>query len=107
MRPPTYLLLLGLILILAGSFAAGYFMSPVEVMAQTRSEPPASPWDARMLALDREALDAAYKDRLLHVFEVWMRDDTDQPRRAINGARQARHAYIEVMKEIEKRGQQK
>ncbi|HEY7415727.1 MAG TPA: hypothetical protein VH593_11085 [Ktedonobacteraceae bacterium] len=66
-------------------------------------EPRPSKWDARMLFLDREALDEAYKDRLVHVFAVWMKDDTDQPRRAINGARQARHAYIEVITEIEKR----
>jgi hypothetical protein len=82
-------------------------MSPVEVAAQVHPEPPASPWDARMLALDHEALDSAYRAQLTHLFAVWMKDDAGQPRRAINGARQARHAYIEVMKEITKREQQK
>jgi hypothetical protein len=32
-----------------------------------------------------------------------MKDDHGQPARMVNGARQARHAYIAVMQEIEKR----
>jgi hypothetical protein len=62
-----------------------------------------SPWDSFMLQLDKEALADAYRDQLKHVFSVWMRDDSDQPRRAINGANQARRAYILVRQAIEKR----
>jgi hypothetical protein len=67
------------------------------------AEPPPSKWDADINRLTQEALDEAYRNQLVHLFSVWMKDDTGQPARAVNGARQARHAYISVMVEIEKR----
>jgi hypothetical protein len=62
-----------------------------------------TPWDLHMLELDRKALDEAYVNQLMHLFSVWMKDDSGQPDRAITGARQARRAYILVMDEITKR----
>jgi hypothetical protein len=62
-----------------------------------------TPWDLHMLELDRKALDEAYTDQLMHLFAIWMKDDSGQPDRAITGARQARRAYILVMDEITKR----
>jgi hypothetical protein len=62
-----------------------------------------TPWDAEMLILDKEALAAAYRLQLEHLFTVWMKDDAHQPQRAITGARQARRAFILVRQEIEKR----
>jgi hypothetical protein len=94
-----------LLLLAAFGYLTGRWDEAGAQTAAMHVEPPPSKWDARMLALDREALDEAYKDRLVHVFAVWMRDDTGQPGRAINGARQARHAYIEVMRAIEMREQ--
>ncbi len=69
------------------------------------AEPPPSKWDADLNRLTHEALDEAYRNQLEHVFAIWMKDNAHQPQRAINGARQARHAYIAVMTEIEKRRQ--
>jgi len=65
--------------------------------------PKATPWDARMLELDREALDEAYKDVITHLFEVFVRGDADQPGRTIIGAAKARRSYAQVMEAIERR----
>jgi len=64
-----------------------------------------SKFDPRLIALDKEAMDEAYKERVRHLFEVWMKDETGQPGRAIVGVRQARRAYIEAMGKIEEREQ--
>jgi hypothetical protein len=71
---------------------------------EPRAEPTApSPYDRRLIALDREALDTAYRNQLAKLFGVWMGDDHNQPQRAMTGAARARRAYIAVMKEIEER----
>ena len=63
--------------------------------------------EAHLLALDREALDKAYKDHIGLVFGVWMKDPTDPeaPRRAGNGARNARKGYSISRDRIEEREQ--
>lgn len=65
--------------------------------------PVASPYEARLIVLDREAIDNAYRSKLEQLFSVWLKDDTDQPARAITGANQARRAYTGAMHEIERR----
>ena len=65
-----------------------------------------SPWDTRIIELDIEAVDTAYRDQMHHLFLGWMKDDTDQPDRAIRGAQQARRAYILVRAAIEERAKQ-
>ena len=64
---------------------------------------PSSKWDERMIELDLEALDEAYRDTISKLFAVWMRDPTGQPTRAIVGAQAARRAYILVRQGLEKR----
>jgi|SRR5215467_11537143 len=65
----------------------------------------ASPWDQRMIDLDLEALDEAYKDTITHLFGVFVRGDADQPGRTIIGAAKARRSYVLVREAIEKREQ--
>jgi hypothetical protein len=100
-------IILTLVIVLIILFALalfGYFSGRWdEAGAQVVAEPPTSQWDGDILKLDREALDEAYRDQLSRLFSVWMKDEAGQPRRMINGARQARHAYIEVMRAIEAR----
>lgn len=48
----------------------------------------------RVRVLMIEAIDDALKDQIMHLFETWMKDARDQPRRATIGARQAIRAYI-------------
>ena len=65
---------------------------------------PTSKWDSRMFALDRDAVDEAYKDQLKHLFSIWLKSgDAQAPERAIVGARNLRRAYIGVMEGIDKR----
>ena len=76
--------------------------------AQVRTEvfpaPPASPWDAHLAELDRQALDDAYHEQIKHLFHTWLREvDLGQSTRVQNGARRARAAYIQVRTAIEKR----
>jgi len=71
--------------------------------APVRSEAPPSKYDAHILQLDREAIEAAYREQVVHLFAVWMKDGAGQPGRAATGTRQARAAYIAAMTEIEKR----
>jgi hypothetical protein len=109
-HPYVTFFLLCCVLIAAG--VLGYLASTSGARGQASSEklPPvgtfigrSSPWDTRIVALDKEALDNAYRDQIEKLFSVWMRDDSGQPERAITGARQARRAYILVRTEIEKR----
>lgn len=66
----------------------------------------ASQYDAKLIALDKQALDQAYQQQMVFVFSVWMKDPSvGQPGRATVGFNNARRAYILAMKEIEKREQ--
>ena len=49
-----------------------------------------SPFDGQLTALDVEALDHAYKQYRIKLFEGWMNDPTKQPERAMFGAEKAR-----------------
>jgi hypothetical protein len=87
--------------LLAAIIAWALWMS---ARGEPRPEPPApSPYDRRLIALDREALDAAYRNQLAKLFGVWMGDERNQPQRAMAGAARARRAYIAVKREIEER----
>src|SRR5262245_47785415 len=52
--------------------------------------------DERLLALDREAVDNAYRDQVEHLIQIWFKDESGQPARAINGVRIARKRYIDI-----------
>jgi hypothetical protein len=71
--------------------------------ATGEEQPPFTQWEDRLLALDVEAIDSAYRTHVSHLFEVWMKDATGQPQRAVVGVRSARRAYIQIMQAIETR----
>jgi len=101
-----FLLLIIIVLVILFALAAfGYFSGGWDT-AQGKGflEPPPSPYDDTMRAIEMEAIEEAYRDRLVALFVIWMKDDSGQPARAIQGARKARHAFIAVMNEIVKRG---
>ena len=56
----------------------------------------------RARALMQEGVDAALRDRTKQLFETWMKDDTDQPRRAINGMKHGIAAYTGSRTAVEK-----
>lgn len=73
---------------------------------ETPSDPPRLPpsqFDERILALDTEAIDAAYREHVQRMYAVWMKDDAGQPARALNGVRHAQRAYIRSMEAIKRR----
>jgi hypothetical protein len=59
--------------------------------------------EQKFIELDRAAIEAAYRDQIMHLFEVWMKDDSGQPDRAVKGARQARKAFASSMDAIDER----
>jgi hypothetical protein len=76
----------------------------ISARGEPRPEPfQPSPYDAKLIALDKQALDEAYRTQLAKLFGVWMGDEHNQPQRAMTGAARARRAYIAVMREIEER----
>jgi hypothetical protein len=46
----------------------------------------------------QRSVDNGLQDQVTHLFEQWMRDSTDQPRRAVNGSQTAIIAYIRARK---------
>lgn len=52
----------------------------------------------KVRAILLEALDDALKQQVMHTFEVWMKDDRDQPARARTGVMNAIRAYIGARK---------
>jgi hypothetical protein len=62
-----------------------------------------SKYDDHLLALDKEAVDNAYRDQIEHLIAIWFKDDSGQPGRAINGVHIARKRYIDMQAALEKR----
>jgi hypothetical protein len=77
-------------------------LTPHEAQGES-AQIPSSVYDGRLNELDREAAEQAYKQQLVHLFEVWMKDGTGQPARFQAGIVNARKGYIAAMAEIEKR----
>ena len=85
-----------LLLALIGWLSGGWEDVKAEEIAASR-------FDGDLIELDKEAVKQAYHDQVVHLFAVWMKDETGQPARATVGVRQARRAYIEAMTKIEQR----
>jgi nitric oxide reductase large subunit len=97
----TVVLVIVLLLLLA---AFGYLTGRWEEAAAAPA--PISPYETRLIALDREAIDNAYRSKVEQLFGVWLKDETGQPGRAVVGVTQARKAYAGAMVEIERREQE-
>jgi len=60
-------------------------------------------FEGQLIRLDREAIEAAYRQHVTSIFLTWMRDETGQPDRAIKGVNRARKAYVNSMRAIDQR----
>ena len=102
--PQRIALTVVIVLVILFAFAIAGFLSGrwEEVQAET-ALPPRVPtkWDTRILELDLEALDRAYVENSVRLFSVWMRDESDQPRRMLVGLTQSRRAYNEARDRIQ------
>jgi hypothetical protein len=72
-------------------------------MASAESTPvmcadPASRETVRIIM--SEALDTALKNHIVHMFEVWMKDDRGQPERARTGVTNGVAAYLRASKSV-------
>jgi hypothetical protein len=61
------------------------------------------PIDQHLLAIDKRALDDAYRDHLKLLWSVWLKDDVKVTQRINNGLRISRHAYAVAAEQIERR----
>ena len=89
-----------LLVILFALALFGYLTGGWEAEAQAI---PPSKYDKRIAELDREAIDEAYRDKIIALFGTWLSDPSEQPSRAVKGAQNARRAYIGAMQAIEKK----
>lgn len=94
----------GLLILWFSIFLVGLFASSEGAVSSIPPPLPPSDYDARLVALDKEAIDQAYREQVQHVFGVWMKDpDSNQPNRALTGVRNAQRAYIASMDAIKRR----
>jgi hypothetical protein len=60
-------------------------------------------FEGELVKLDREAIEAAYRQQVTSLFQSWMKDESGQPSRALIGVNRARKAYVDSMKAIDRR----
>lgn len=105
-----FIVALGLLTCLLSIFLVFFLASSQSASAPTQAPYPtllpASEHDGRLLVLDKEAIEAAYREHVQRMYSGWMKDETGQPTRALTGVRQAQRAYIESMSAIKKREEQ-
>jgi hypothetical protein len=74
-----------------------------ELIIPTTKIPVHPKFETRMIAIDREAIDAAYRQQVTALFLNWMKDESGQPGRALHGVERARDAYTRSMEAIDRR----
>jgi hypothetical protein len=89
--------------VVAGMAAVIY--AAVAERAEQREPPLPVPtsFEGQLIKLDREAIEAAYRQHVTSIFLTWMKDETGQPTRAVKGVNRARKAYVDSMRAIDQR----
>jgi hypothetical protein len=74
-------------------------------LAERRDAPFSVPvaFEGQLVRLDREAIEAAYRQQVTSLFLTWMKDEAGQPVRAVKGVNRARKAYVDAMRAIDQR----
>jgi len=62
-----------------------------------------SKYDDRLLELEKQAIDNAYRQKGEDLIRVWFLDESGQPGRFLSGIRAARKKYIDMQNALEKR----
>jgi hypothetical protein len=96
----TFAIVLAILFALA---VYGYMTGAWKVEAAPQPAYEITKFEPRLLELEREAIENAFRQKITALWTVWMSDDAGQPARAVNGAVQARKAYIASMQRIEQR----
>ena len=75
-----------------------------EAASETNPPLPHSIYDRKLNRLDRQGVEAAYRNRVALLFQNWMTDTNQASQdRALRGHRNAREIYIKVMGGIDAR----
>jgi len=75
-----------------------------EAASETNPPLPHSTYDRKLNRLDRQGVEAAYRNRVALLFQNWMTDTNQASQdRALRGHRNAREIYIKVMGGIDAR----
>ena len=61
------------------------------------------PMDRKLLELDKRALDEAYHQHVIRLWNVWLTDGAKEAHRISNGLRISRQAYVQAAEQIAKR----
>jgi hypothetical protein len=90
--------------------AASLVLLAVVLMFVAANEPSPQPpphvvtqYESRLVELEREAINDAFRAKITQLWTVWMSDDRGQPARAVAGAAQARKAYVASMQQLDRR----
>jgi hypothetical protein len=77
--------------------------------AESQTPPPqlyeGVPFDAHLLELDKRALDEAYHNQLLLLFNIWLKQQAVDPRQITKGLQVTRQAYNQAASQIVRREQ--
>lgn len=64
------------------------------------------PLDAALLQMDKQALNDAYRQQLVHLFNIWLKGQATSTKEISNGLRIARESYYKAVQQIAEREQQ-
>jgi hypothetical protein len=89
--------------ILVGILTVAVTLAVMEVLERTAAEVTVACVDpeerVRVREIVVDGLDGALKDRVFHLFEQWMIDQHEQPKRATTGLTNAINAHIRARKD--------
>ena len=104
-----FILIMLIVLIILFALAAfGYFTGGWEAEGQERQQPfyGDMPLDATLIKLDKRALDTAYEQRVVKLWEIWISPTTRDAINFTNGLKTARQRYSEAAIAIARRERQ-
>jgi hypothetical protein len=56
----------------------------------------------RMRAIMSDSLDQAFKQHIVHLFDIWVKDQAEEPIHAVNGAQLGISAYVRSQRSLQK-----
>jgi hypothetical protein len=103
MKPSTLIIVI-IVLLLIGALAYRYSAAQAQITKPLDLYGDV-PLDAKLLPIDRQALDEAYRQHLIKLFNIWLTDGAREATRFRNGLHISRNAYDIAAKAIAAREQ--
>jgi len=92
--------------VVAAETSQPYHLAAVDNPADASKIYEGIPVDAKLLALDKRALDEAYHAQLQNLWLVWLKGQAGDPTYFTNGLKIARRAYGQAVEQIARREKQ-